>query len=196
MYSEFTSASQASWTSVLKGNVRWMAPELLAEREDGSQVRPSEQSDMYSFGGVMLQIGLKSPPELVILSSLNDTGNLSNNVGLLILRTAHRRRELTQRSGMNFTHCPDLVNSCTVSHSEIFLQYTQIDKPKHCVPHATERYKTSPIPTTHLEVYEQELNIIISYIAQAVAFTAVASTEHTLQHVGLFLFTSLTLGRT
>ncbi|KAG2369056.1 kinase-like domain-containing protein, partial [Suillus spraguei] len=29
MYSEFISASQASWTSVLKGNVRWMAPELL-----------------------------------------------------------------------------------------------------------------------------------------------------------------------
>ncbi|KAG1811637.1 kinase-like domain-containing protein [Suillus variegatus] len=46
----------ASWTSTLKGNMRWMAPELLLEREDGSQVRPSEQSDMYSFGGVMLQV--------------------------------------------------------------------------------------------------------------------------------------------
>ncbi|KAG2142804.1 kinase-like domain-containing protein [Suillus bovinus] len=56
MYSEFISASQASWTSTLKGNMRWMAPELLVEREDGSQVRPSEQSDMYSFGGVMLQV--------------------------------------------------------------------------------------------------------------------------------------------
>ncbi|KAG1848908.1 kinase-like domain-containing protein, partial [Suillus subluteus] len=56
MYSEFISASQASWTSTLKGNMRWMAPELLIEREDGSQARPSEQSDMYSFGGIMLQV--------------------------------------------------------------------------------------------------------------------------------------------
>ncbi|KAG2068972.1 kinase-like protein [Suillus decipiens] len=56
MYSEFISVSQASWTSTLKGNIRWMAPELLGEREDGSQVRPSEQSDIYSFGGIMLQV--------------------------------------------------------------------------------------------------------------------------------------------
>ncbi|KAG1857439.1 kinase-like domain-containing protein [Suillus subluteus] len=56
MYSEFISASQASWTSTLKGNMRWMAPEMLVEREDGSQARPSEQSDMYSFGGIMLQV--------------------------------------------------------------------------------------------------------------------------------------------
>jgi serine/threonine protein kinase len=56
MYSEFIGASQASWTSTLKGNMRWMAPELLREREDGSQARPSEQSDMYSFGGIMLQV--------------------------------------------------------------------------------------------------------------------------------------------
>jgi serine/threonine protein kinase len=56
MYSEFITASQASWTSQMKGNVRWMAPELLIEQEDGSQVRPSKQSDMYSFGGIMLQV--------------------------------------------------------------------------------------------------------------------------------------------
>ncbi|KAG2060322.1 kinase-like protein [Suillus hirtellus] len=56
MYSEVISASQASWTSTVKGNMRWMAPELLVEREDGSQTRPSEQSDMYSFGGIMLQV--------------------------------------------------------------------------------------------------------------------------------------------
>ncbi|KAG2036658.1 kinase-like domain-containing protein [Suillus americanus] len=56
MYSKFISASQASWTSTLKGNMRWMAPELLVEREDGSQFRPSKQSDMYSFGGIMLQV--------------------------------------------------------------------------------------------------------------------------------------------
>ncbi|KAG1870956.1 kinase-like domain-containing protein [Suillus tomentosus] len=56
MYSEVVSASQASWTSTLKGNMRWMAPELLVEQEDGSQARPTEQSDMYSFGGIMLQV--------------------------------------------------------------------------------------------------------------------------------------------
>ncbi|KAG1891984.1 kinase-like domain-containing protein [Suillus subluteus] len=55
MYSEVISASQASWTSTLKGNVRWMAPELLVERKDGSPARPSEQSDIFSFGGIMLQ---------------------------------------------------------------------------------------------------------------------------------------------
>ncbi|KAG1833283.1 kinase-like domain-containing protein [Suillus subluteus] len=57
MYSEVTSASQASWTSTLKGNMRWMAPELLVpEQEDGSPTRPSEQSDIFSFGGIMLQV--------------------------------------------------------------------------------------------------------------------------------------------
>ncbi|KAG2073651.1 kinase-like protein [Suillus decipiens] len=57
MYSEVISASQASWTSTLKGNMRWMAPErLVLEREDGSPTRPSEQSDIFSFGGVMLQV--------------------------------------------------------------------------------------------------------------------------------------------
>ncbi|KAG2349256.1 kinase-like protein [Suillus weaverae] len=56
MYSEAISASQASWTSTLKGNMRWMAPELLVEQEDGSSPRPSKQSDIYSFGGIMLQL--------------------------------------------------------------------------------------------------------------------------------------------
>ncbi|KAG2095090.1 kinase-like domain-containing protein [Suillus discolor] len=57
MYSEVITASQASWTSTLKGNMRWMAPELLIpEREDGSPTRPSEQSDIFSFGGIMLQV--------------------------------------------------------------------------------------------------------------------------------------------
>ncbi|KAG2115777.1 kinase-like domain-containing protein [Suillus discolor] len=57
MYSEVISASQASWTSTLKGNMRWMAPELLVpEKEDGSPTRPSEQSDIFSFGGIMLQV--------------------------------------------------------------------------------------------------------------------------------------------
>ncbi|KAG1892019.1 kinase-like protein [Suillus subluteus] len=63
MYSEAISASQASWTSTLKGNMRWMAPELLVpEREDGSPTRPSEQSDIFSFGGIMLQVLTNKTP--------------------------------------------------------------------------------------------------------------------------------------
>ncbi|KAG1873589.1 kinase-like domain-containing protein [Suillus subalutaceus] len=62
MYSEVISASQASWTSTLKGNVRWMAPELLVEREDGSPARPSEQSDIPPFGGIMLQVLTNNAP--------------------------------------------------------------------------------------------------------------------------------------
>jgi serine/threonine protein kinase len=59
MYSEVISPSQASYTSTLKGNMRWMAPELLVlEREDGSPTRPSEQSDIFSFGGITLQVCL------------------------------------------------------------------------------------------------------------------------------------------
>jgi serine/threonine protein kinase len=57
MYSEVIGASKASWTSApIQGNLPWMAPELLEERKDGCQVRPSEQSDIYSFGGIMLQV--------------------------------------------------------------------------------------------------------------------------------------------
>ncbi|KAG1796597.1 kinase-like domain-containing protein [Suillus subaureus] len=97
MYSEVISTSQASWTSTLTGNMRWIAPELFVEQEDGFQVRPSEQSDIDSFGGIMSQIltnkiphyylssdaaivlcilvvrletALGGPPGLVILSSL------------------------------------------------------------------------------------------------------------------------------
>jgi serine/threonine protein kinase len=61
MYSEVISPSQASYTSTLKGNMRWMAPELLVlEREDGSPTRPSKQSDIFSFGGITLQVCLDS----------------------------------------------------------------------------------------------------------------------------------------
>ncbi|KAG1805189.1 kinase-like domain-containing protein [Suillus subaureus] len=63
MYSEVISASRASWTSTLKGNVRWMAPELLgADMEDGSPGRPSEQSDIFSFGGIMHTQCICTPP--------------------------------------------------------------------------------------------------------------------------------------
>ena len=35
-----------------KGTVQWMAPELV----DGSKMYPTMQSDVYSFGSIMLQV--------------------------------------------------------------------------------------------------------------------------------------------
>ena len=37
-----------------KGTLRWMAPELLGL--DGSYITPSAQSDVYSFGSIVLQL--------------------------------------------------------------------------------------------------------------------------------------------
>ncbi|KAG1885363.1 kinase-like domain-containing protein [Suillus fuscotomentosus] len=48
----FVDAPYVSWTSRMKGNLRWMAPELLR----GTEVRPTKRSDIYSFGCVMLQV--------------------------------------------------------------------------------------------------------------------------------------------
>ncbi|OAX34914.1 WD40 repeat-like protein [Rhizopogon vinicolor AM-OR11-026] len=56
VYSEVISASVASWTSSFHGNFRWLAPELIGEPEDELPVRPNESSDIYSFGGIMLQV--------------------------------------------------------------------------------------------------------------------------------------------
>ncbi|KAF9219413.1 kinase-like protein [Gyrodon lividus] len=41
-----------------RGTLRWAAPELLdlQSEEDSLQVVPTPQSDVYSFGGVMLQV--------------------------------------------------------------------------------------------------------------------------------------------
>jgi hypothetical protein len=33
-----------------------MAPELIGNPDDGLLVRPGEYSDIYSFGGIMLQV--------------------------------------------------------------------------------------------------------------------------------------------
>ncbi|KAI0786307.1 kinase-like domain-containing protein, partial [Abortiporus biennis] len=44
------------WDSIRGGNSRWMAPELLiAEREDRDW-RPTPESDMYSFGCVIVEL--------------------------------------------------------------------------------------------------------------------------------------------
>ncbi|OAX37488.1 kinase-like protein [Rhizopogon vinicolor AM-OR11-026] len=45
-----------SMTSNLRGNCRWMAPELLNVHENEPLVLPSKISDIYSFGGIMLHV--------------------------------------------------------------------------------------------------------------------------------------------
>lgn len=56
VYSEVMSPSLASWTSTFNGKFRWLAPELLGEPDNELPIRPSECSDIYSFGGIMLQV--------------------------------------------------------------------------------------------------------------------------------------------
>ncbi|KAF9230076.1 kinase-like domain-containing protein [Melanogaster broomeanus] len=52
--------STFSTSCVVKGTLRWVAPELLElmseYEEDSPQVLPTTRSDVYSFGGIMLQI--------------------------------------------------------------------------------------------------------------------------------------------
>ncbi|OAX37749.1 kinase-like protein [Rhizopogon vinicolor AM-OR11-026] len=57
LYSEDVGITEASWTSTFHANFRWLAPELLGQPETGLPVvRPSKCSDIYSFGGIMLQV--------------------------------------------------------------------------------------------------------------------------------------------
>jgi serine/threonine protein kinase len=56
--SELMSISQGSSTLRTRGNVRWLAPELLGLPKNDSYVRPNKYSDIYSFGGVILQVYL------------------------------------------------------------------------------------------------------------------------------------------
>jgi serine/threonine protein kinase len=54
---ELMSINQASST-LATGNARWMAPELLRQPENDSYVRPNKCGDIYSFGGIILQVYL------------------------------------------------------------------------------------------------------------------------------------------
>lgn len=55
MLSEVTGNS-FSITSTLRGNCRWMAPELLDVQDNAPVALPSKISDIYSFGGIMLHV--------------------------------------------------------------------------------------------------------------------------------------------
>jgi serine/threonine protein kinase len=57
MVVEFMASSY--YTSAFSGTVRWIAPELVAlpEEEDTITI-PTTQSDIYSFGCVMLQVSI------------------------------------------------------------------------------------------------------------------------------------------
>ena len=54
------SISQAEWTTKFHGSFPWLAPELLVQPESVTPIRPSESSDIYSFGSIMLQVFLGS----------------------------------------------------------------------------------------------------------------------------------------
>ncbi|OAX40181.1 hypothetical protein K503DRAFT_19505 [Rhizopogon vinicolor AM-OR11-026] len=56
MYFEVVNITRASWTSSFHGNFRWLAPELLGKSGNELPVCASKLSDIYSFGGIMLQV--------------------------------------------------------------------------------------------------------------------------------------------
>ncbi|KAG2060305.1 kinase-like protein [Suillus hirtellus] len=134
MHTEVITASQASWTSsTLKGNMGRMAPELLVEQGDGSQVRPSEQSDNYSFGGIMLQVLTNKVPYYEVLndatiilriarsqmSSRPSDPKLPERYWQFMEQcwsTNPQNRPLSEGADeMNLTRCLELVDSCTCS---------------------------------------------------------------------------------
>ncbi|KAG1882343.1 hypothetical protein F4604DRAFT_1678358 [Suillus subluteus] len=62
VYSEVMSISMASWTSTFHRNFLWLAPELLGEPDNELPIGPSECNDIYSFGGIMLQVPTSRTP--------------------------------------------------------------------------------------------------------------------------------------
>lgn len=56
MVVEFMASSY--YTSAFSGTVRWIAPELVAVPEEDTITIPTTQSDIYSFGCIMLQVSI------------------------------------------------------------------------------------------------------------------------------------------
>ncbi|KAJ8585674.1 kinase-like protein [Rhizopogon salebrosus TDB-379] len=53
---ELMGINQGSSTLATHGNIRWLAPELLGLQKNDLHARPNKCSDIYSFGGVILQV--------------------------------------------------------------------------------------------------------------------------------------------
>ncbi|KAG0701066.1 kinase-like domain-containing protein [Suillus ampliporus] len=49
-------SQNSTFNSCHPGNVRWMAPEMLAMPEQGEVVMPTKAADIYSYGCIMLQL--------------------------------------------------------------------------------------------------------------------------------------------
>ncbi|KAG2114466.1 kinase-like domain-containing protein [Suillus cothurnatus] len=49
-------SQNSTFSSCHQGNVRWMAPEMLAIPEQGGVVMPTKAADVYSYGCIMLQL--------------------------------------------------------------------------------------------------------------------------------------------
>ncbi|KAG2108160.1 kinase-like domain-containing protein [Suillus discolor] len=49
-------SQNSTFNSCHQGNVRWMAPEMLALPEQGGVVVPTKAADIYSYGCIMLQL--------------------------------------------------------------------------------------------------------------------------------------------
>lgn len=57
-------SQNSTFNSCHPGNVRWMAPELLALPEEGGVVMPTKAADVYSYGCIMLQVFCGCAPYL------------------------------------------------------------------------------------------------------------------------------------
>jgi serine/threonine protein kinase len=49
-------SQNSTFNSCHAGNVRWMAPEMLAMPEQGGVTMPTKAADVYSYGCIMLQV--------------------------------------------------------------------------------------------------------------------------------------------
>jgi len=49
-------SQNSTFNSCHAGNVRWMAPEMLAMPEEGGVTMPTKAADIYSYGCIMLQV--------------------------------------------------------------------------------------------------------------------------------------------
>ncbi|TDL23005.1 kinase-like protein [Rickenella mellea] len=61
-FRDFIESTLGSTTGNGTGTVRWQAPELLHNDNDGALVYASQESDMYSFGCVCIEVMTDEPP--------------------------------------------------------------------------------------------------------------------------------------